>query len=138
MLRSFPLLLVPVVIYNLVIALAGRDLSGAENLLSRVLGRIVMPTTQAGWQVYTADLILLTGLVAFFFDVISSSRSSNSVLFKHVFNMLLFVACLMEFVLLSPFATSTFFMLMVLSLMATVAGFVITTVTARKDIEFAH
>lgn len=136
--RSFPMLIVPVAIYNAVIAANGVTSADAASVLASPIGRIAMPTTGAAWQIHTADLILLTGLIALFFEVLASSRSSNDVLFKHVLNMLLFVACLVEFLLFKPFATSTFFLLTALSLMATIAGFVITTVAARKDIEFAH
>ncbi len=136
--RSFPVLIVPVAIYNAVIAASGVTAEGAENVLAHQLARFPMPTTGAGLLIHTSDIILLVGLVALFFEVVASSRSSNDVLLKHVFNMLLFVACLVEFLLLRPFATSTFFLLTALSLMATIAGFVITTVAARKDIEFAH
>lgn len=136
--RSFPMLVVPVAIYNAVIAAGGITVAGAEATLAHPLGRIAMPTTGAAWQIHTADVILLVGLVALFFEVVASSRSSNDILLKHVLNMLLFVACLVEFLLLRPFATSTFFLLTSLALMATIAGFVITTVAARKDIEFAH
>ncbi|HVZ29817.1 MAG TPA: hypothetical protein VG839_05450 [Asticcacaulis sp.] len=137
LIRSFPLLVVPVAIYNAVI-LASATASGAEAAMARPFARILMPTTGATWQVHTGDLILLVGLCALFFEVVASSGSSNDVLLKHVLNMLLFVVCLVEFLLLKPFATSTFFLLGTLSLMATIAGFVITTVAARKDIEFAH
>ncbi len=37
-----------------------------------------------------------------------------------------------------PMATPIFFLLMAVTLMETIAGFIITTVAARKDIEFAH
>ena len=136
--RSFPTLVIPVAIYNLLIGATSADASGAENVLARSLGSIPMPATETNWTIHTADLIMLVGLVALFFEVIGSGRSSNGVLVKHVLNMLLFVVCLIEFLLLRPFATSSFFLLLVLSLMATVSGFVISTVTARKDIEFAH
>jgi hypothetical protein len=137
--RSFPWLFVPVAVYNAIIVAGGGLSSGAaSDVLTHQVARIAMPTTGAAWQVHTSDIILTIGLIALFFEVLASSRSSNDVLMKHVFNMLLFVGCLVEFLLLRPFATSTFFFLTALALMETIAGFVITTVAARKDIEFAH
>lgn len=138
MVRSFPLLFVPVALYNAVIGANGFTASGVEAVLAHPLVRIAMPATGVVWQVHTCDVILFIGLLALFFEVVTASGSSNSILLKHVLNMFLFVVCLVEFLLLRPFATSTFFILGTLALMGTIAGFVITTVAARKDIEFAH
>lgn len=139
--RAFPLLAIPVVIYNALIAATG-SLGGVSNAaqvqLGRVLMHIPMPTTGAQWMVTAGDVITLVGLLTLFFEVVSSSRSDNGILLKHVLSTFLFILCLVEFLLWRPFATSTFFMLTAMTLMETIAGFIITTVAARKDIEFAH
>ncbi len=139
--RAFPLLAIPVVIYNGLIAATG-SLTGASDVaqiqLGRVLMRLPMPTTGAQWAVSAGDVVVLIGLLTLFFEVISSSRSGNDILLKHVLSTFLFILCLVEFLLWRPFATSTFFLLLAMTLMETIAGFIITTVAARKDIEFAH
>lgn len=139
--RSFPLLAIPVVIYNGLIAATGSLVSGsdgAQSQLGRVLMHVPMPATGAQWLVSAGDLIVLIGLLTLFFEVVSSSRSDNGILLKHVLSTFLFILCLVEFLLWRPFATSTFFLLLAMALMETIAGFIITTVAARKDIEFAH
>jgi len=139
--RSFPLLAVPVVIYNGLIAATGSLVNGSDGAqaqLGRILMRVPMPATGAQWLVGAGDVIILIGLVALFFEVVSSSRSDNGILLKHVLSTFLFILCLVEFLLLRPFATSAFFLLLAMALMETIAGFIITTVAARKDIEFAH
>ncbi len=139
--RAFPLLAVPVVIYNGLIAASGAIGSASEaaqTQLGRVLMRVPMPATGAQWLVSAGDIIVLIGLVTLFFEVVSSSRSDNGILLKHVLSTFLFILCLVEFLLFRPFATSTFFLLLAMALMETIAGFIITTVAARKDIEFAH
>lgn len=140
-LRSLPLLAIPVAIYNvLVMAVGGISTSSLDVAVSlkSPVGQIPMTVSGSQWQLQTGDIILLIGLVALFFGVISSSRSANDVLFKHVLNMFLFILCLVEFLLLGAFATSTFFLLGMMVLMETVAGFIITSIAARKDIEMAH
>ena len=139
--RSFPLLAVPVVIYNGLIAATGSlaaGSDGAQSQLGRILMHVPMPATGSQWAVSAGDIIILIGLVTLFFEVVSSSRSDNGILLKHVLSTFLFVLCLVEFLLFRPFATSTFFLLLAMTLMETIAGFIITTVAARKDIEFAH
>src|ERR1043166_8347160 len=49
--------------------------------------------------------------------------------------ILLFIAMLVEFLLVARAGTSTFFILMVISLVDTLAGFIITARTASRDIE---
>ncbi|WP_443749934.1 hypothetical protein [Asticcacaulis solisilvae] len=139
--RSFPLLTIPVIIYNGLIAATGSLTAGSEGAqtqLGRVLMHVPMPATGAQWAVSAGDIVMLIGLVTLFFEVISASRSADDVLLKHVLSTFLFILCLVEFLLFRPFATSTFFLLMAMTLMETIAGFIITTVAARKDIEFAH
>ncbi len=141
LIRSFPLLALPVVIYNMMIAASGLlsgDADQANAMLDHALFRIPMPAPGVHWQLNGGDIMLLIGLVALFFEVIGSSRSANDVLLKHVLAMFLFIICLVEFLLLKPFVTSTFFLLTMMVLMETIAGFIITTVAARKDIEVAH
>ena len=140
-LRSFPLLAIPVVIYNLLVMGAGgfsTSSSAINASLRSPIGQIPMPASGGQWLFQTSDIILLVALVALFFGVIASSRSANDELAKHELNMFLFIACLVQFLLLRAFATSTFFLLTAMVLMETVAGFIITSVSARKDIEMAH
>jgi len=140
-LRAFPVLAIPVILYN-AMALASGGITLASDAmrgnLNEAVGHIAMPVSSATWAIQTGDVILFVALIALFFDVIASSRSGNDVLMKHVLSMLLFVLCLVEFLLFRPFATSTFFLLTAMVLLETIGGFVITTVAARKDIEMAH
>ncbi len=50
--------------------------------------------------------------------------------------MILFVVCLVEFLLMRPFATSTFFLMSTMTFMDVLAGFIVTAISARKDIDF--
>ncbi len=136
-LRAFPLLALPVALYN-VFALGNGAADAMSVSLAHAIGRLPMPITNAAWAIQLSDVFLFAGLIALFFEVVASSGSSDDVLMKHVLAMLLFVICLVEFLLLRPFATSTFFLLMVMVLLETIAGFIITTVAARKDIGMAH
>ena len=57
---------------------------------------------------------------------------------NHSLSMILFIVCLVEFLLLKPFATSTFFLVTSMTLMDVLAGFIVTAISARKDIDFGH
>jgi hypothetical protein len=140
-LRSFPLLAIPVAIYN-ALAMGTGGFGTSSNIIAGSLkspvSQIPMSASGGVWHLQTSDIILVIALAAFFFGVIGAARSANDVLLKHVLNMFLFILCLVEFLLLRSFATSTFFLITAMVLMETVAGFIITSVSARKDIEMAH
>jgi hypothetical protein len=141
MIGMFPLLLIVVVIYA-VIAFAGDMIFGggeeAFQMLNFVEGRFLgidMPSN-IEWILSRGDVFLLVGLALLFMEVIASTRSDKRTIINHGLSMGVFVGALLAFVLNENFATSTFFFLMVLTLIDVVAGFIITIRVARRDIGF--
>lgn len=137
MMTAFPLLLIPVMVYNLMALISmvsGQD-AGHYTLFSSIWFHMPMPTG-AEWDISYGDVILFGGMVCLFFELLKSTSSDNVAIFNHTLSLLLFVVCLVEFLLLKAFATSTFFFLMIMTLMDVVAGFIVTAVSARKDIGF--
>jgi hypothetical protein len=55
-----------------------------------------------------------------------------------MFSVLVFVAYLVEFLVVQPAATSLFFILMAISLIDVIAGFSISITGARRDVSFGH
>ena len=53
----------------------------------------------------------------------------------HILSMILFIVMLVEFLLVARAGTSTFFMLMMISFVDVLAGFIITARTAQRDIQ---
>ena len=49
--------------------------------------------------------------------------------------MILFIICLVEFLLFRAFATSAFFLLTTMVLLDVLAGFIVTIVASRRDID---
>ena len=52
---------------------------------------------------------------------------------NHAFSLVLFIICLVEFLLLPAFATSVFFLIMMMTLLDVMAGFMVTIAAARRD-----
>jgi hypothetical protein len=52
--------------------------------------------------------------------------------------MVIFVLCLIEFLLFRSFATSTFFLITVMVFLDVMAGFIVTIITARRDLDIGH
>ncbi len=138
MLIAIPLLIVPVVIYNLVILLGGggaEPLLGPTSVLGEVLFRVPM-TSGAVWSISVGDLILFLSLILLFVELLKSTSSQRVAIVNHALSMALFVVCLVEFLLLPGFAGSVFFLILTMVLLDVLAGFIVTIISARKDLDF--
>jgi hypothetical protein len=136
MFAALPLLALPVAIYNL-IALTfagGLKAADASPRLTQPLFSITMPS-HVEWPVSLGDLVLVASLVVLFIELLKSTTSRTAAIINHSLSMVLFIGCLVEFLLLPAFATSTFFLLMVMVLLDVLAGFVMTIVAARRDVD---
>ncbi|MBB5746028.1 hypothetical protein [Brevundimonas variabilis] len=141
MLIAIPLLIVPVVIYNIVIIFIGQDASNGLAVASDVLSDPLFAVTMASgarWSVSVGDLILFLSLILLFFELLKSTTSQKAAIVNHALSMVLFVVCLIEFLLLGGFATSVFFLIMTMVLLDVLAGFIVTIIAARKDFEFGQ
>ena len=136
LLTAFPLLLIPVLVYNIFAVFSLGSPDGAYNAMTTVLFAIPMPPAGSHWQVSLGDFILFGSLICLFFELLKSTQSDNVAIVNHSLSMILFVVCLVEFLLMRPFATSTFFLMSTMTFMDVLAGFIVTAISARKDIDF--
>jgi len=139
MFAALPLLALPVLAYNLIALTLTGGFSSQEAAIrmSEPMTSIAM-SNGAQWPVNLGDLLLLVGLIVLFIELLKSTTSRRTAIVNHALSMLLFVACLVEFLLAPAFATSTFFLLGVMVLLDVLAGFIVTIVSARRDVDFGH
>ena len=135
MLRAFPLLAASVLIYNLTLFTRGGINSGdANTLLSSSLFTIQM-NSGARWLVSLGDLFLAISLVLLFIEILKATTRRKSAIVNHSLSMILFVVCLVEFLLLRGFATSIFFLITLTVLLDVLAGFIVTIAASRREID---
>ena len=65
-----------------------------------------------------------------------SAGTRRIAILNHSLSMGLFVICLIEFLIFPAFATSTFFLVGLMVLLDVLAGFVVTIIAARRDVDF--
>lgn len=136
----FPLILIPVLIYN-IIALGGMAMAGDAQAVVQQLQSISFSVPMASgvqWPVTWGDILVLIALILLFIELLKSTSTGTSAIFNHALSMLVFIICLIEFLLNAAFATSVFFTIMIMSLLDVLAGVVVTIVSARRDVEFDH
>ncbi len=121
---AVPLLIIPVLAY-VTFAGAGADF-GAP--------RFDVPLPSGGiWQIGLGDILLTVGLGLLFFEILKANRTGGASVIDHAFSMMVFVACLIVFLIWDRAATSTFFLLMLMALTDVIAGFSVTISAARRD-----
>ena len=139
MLIAIPLLVIPVVIYVLVVLTGGllnaEGVVAAEAALRNPIFSIPM-VSGTPWNVGAGDLILFLSLILLFFELLKSTSSQKVAIVNHALSMILFVVCLVEFLLVRGFATSTFFLIVTMVMLDVLAGFIVTIISARKDLDF--
>src|SRR5690606_34102268 len=90
----------------------------------------------SGWNIGAGDLILFLALILLFFELLKSTSSQRVAIVNHALSMILFVSCLVAFLLIKGFATSTFFLILTMVMLDVLAGFIVTIISARKDLDF--
>lgn len=126
-LLGIPLTLIPILLYVLI-----RIVGSVSDWAAPVV-TVAMPSGgQLGLGM--GDLIVLLALVMLFLEVLKSTRTSTGSIVDHMVSTLVFVGALVT-LLLVPFAgTSTFLILVAITLFDVVAGFSVTIRSARRDI----
>ena len=125
---GFPLLVITFAIYNMIAFLtpgiAWTDKVATIHLMSG-----------QDWTVTPEDIILAFAIILLAIEVIKATRMGIRGIVDHILSMALFIVMLIEFLLVQRAGTSTFFILMVISLVDVVAGFIITARTAQRDVQ---
>ena len=133
-----PLMMIPVLIYN-VIAFGSPALSTAESVRSRMNEEFMSIPMASGteWIITPGHGLMTLSLVMLFFELLKSTGIGRAAIMNHAFSMVLFIICLVEFLMFGAFATSVFFLIMLMSLMDVMAGFMVTIASARRDFHVA-
>jgi hypothetical protein len=134
MFRAFPLMIVPVVLYNLFALMAG---GGAADSLAHTVFTVPMPMNSQ-WTVSWGDLLLILALVMLFFELVRATNAQKIEIINHSLSLVLFIGCLVEFLLVPGFQTSVFFLISLMALSDVLAGFIVTIVSSKREIDIAR
>ena len=117
---GFPLLLIPLAIYNIIVFLMP-GVTLAEPVLTLTL------MSGAGWPVTLSDILLALGILLLLLEVIKGARPGAKYLTDHLLSLIVFGAAAAEFLLWPKFGTSTYFLLSVLALADFLSGIALRT-----------
>ncbi len=124
-LLGFPTLIVSFAIYNILAFMMQVEWTTTIGTVSMMSGGV--------WKISISDLLIALSLVLLFFEIVKSTRHSTRSIMDHMLSTLVFIAALVEFLLVDRAATSTFAILLLISLVDVVGGYSVSIRTAQRD-----
>jgi len=124
---GIPLLLLPFALYNIV-AFLMPGVAWTAPLFS------VHMVSGVDWTMSAGDLLVVLGIVMLFGEVMKSTRIVLRTVVDHGLSLVLFLGMVVEFILVPQTSTGTFFILLVLSFVDVLGGFVVTLRSAQRDL----
>jgi hypothetical protein len=113
---GFPLLLIPLAIYNIVAWLM------PDVPLTDPMFRLTL-VSGAQWTITLSDILLAVGLLLLLLEIFKGARPGSKYLTDHLLSFVVFGAAAAEFVMLPKFGTSTFFLLSLMAMVDFFGGF---------------
>jgi hypothetical protein len=125
---GFPLLLVPFAIYNIIAFLMpGVAWTAPVTTVHMMSGQ--------DWVLTWEDVLIAFSIFLLWIEIIKSTRVGMRSVMDHILAMGLFIAMLVEFLLVQQAGTSAFFLLMIIALVDVLAGFIIGMRSGRRQVE---
>jgi hypothetical protein len=130
MFRALPFLAIVVILYNVIVLFTNVSLDGD-------VFKVGLPSG-ADWNVTTAHMLISLAVILLFIELLIATASRAMSMLNHGLSMVVFIVCVLEFVLVRGCGTSVFFIITLINLIDVVAGYSISIVTARRDIALGH
>ena len=115
---GFPLLLIPLAIYNIVVWLMP-SVSLIEPLV-----RVTLPSG-AEWPITLSEVLLSLGILLLLLEIAKGAKPGAKYITDHLLSFIVFAASVAEFVLWPKFGTSTFFLLALMTMVDFLGGIVL-------------
>jgi len=115
---GFPLLLIPLAIYNIVVWLM------PSVSLTEPLVRVTLPSG-AQWPITLSEVLLSLGILLLLLEIAKGAKPGAKYITDHLLSFIVFAASVAEFVLWPKFGTSTFFLLALMTMVDFLGGIVL-------------
>ena len=125
--RQVPLIGVLAVVYLILLAVF-------QTADDKMLFTLALPSG-AAWAFHVRDLFLVIGLFLLYLEILKSTRTGRGQIIEHIVSMLVFVGCLLLFLLVRQTGSTTFLLITLMSAIDVIAGFTVSIVSARRDLE---
>jgi hypothetical protein len=127
---GFPLLLIPLAIYNIIAFLFRSGFNDTVFSLRMLSG--------ATLDVSTGGILIIFSILLLFVEILKVTRFGVKSIIDHMLSFVVFVVALGEFIMVQQAATSTFLLLLVLCVVDVVGGFSFPIRTVQRDLAVGH
>jgi len=128
LLSAFPFLALVLIAYNIFAFTGSLDLQ-ADMLVYDM-------SSGATFALSGGDMLIIAGLALLFLEVIKAASIGTATIVDHILSTAVFIAALVEFLLVRQAGTSVFLILVIMSLIDVVAGYSVSIRSARRDVNF--
>lgn len=129
----FPLLAVPAIFYALFAFAVGNE--GMTNGLASQAFAMTMASGGL-WKLTWGGLLVTFAVLCLFVEILKSTKPSNAAMVDNGLSVGTFIVCLILFILAPGFATTEFFIILLMSLLDFLAGMVVMVSTAQRTVAY--
>ena len=130
--QIFPLLLIPALIYAMIAFPAGDKVT--EAMASQAFA---MPlASQALWVVTWGHIIVMLSVITLFLEILKSTTPSSAQMIDNGLSVAVFIVTFILWLLVRPFGTAEFFIIVLMCLLDFLAGSVIMTRVSQRTVQY--
>ncbi|MEP6355405.1 MAG: hypothetical protein ABJ081_01830 [Hyphomicrobiales bacterium] len=130
LIRNFPLLILPLLIYN---AFSLGIISSLGEIWSGEIFRFDM-ISGATFSLTRGGMIVTIALSLLFIEILKATRTARSTIIDHLLSTLVFIIYLIQFIVDPAAATTTYFICLMVALLDVIAGYSISIRVASRDV----
>lgn len=90
------------------------------------------------WAISAGDAFIMLSLALLFVEILRSTKSGTASVMNHALSVMVFIVAILMFITVRGYGNSVFFVYTMMTLLDFMAGFIITTVTSRRDVTFGR
>lgn len=124
---AFPLLCLPLFLYAFLAYTIGSDWTTSVAATPTMSG--------TAWTITIGDVFTWGSIALLFVEIVKATATNSRAIMNHALSIIVFIAGFALFVTNGTFVNSVFFTFVLFTLVDTVAGFVITIISARRDFD---
>lgn len=130
MVLSLPWLVLSLIAYNVLAFVTATPFDAEIARLPMISG--------ADWVIRVRDVLIAATMLLLFVEILKATRIGGNSLVDHALSTIVFIICLIEFLVVPEAATSLFFFITLVTLIDVIAGFSVTIRAARRDLAIGH
>ena len=85
------------------------------------------------WEISYGHAFIIGSMGLLFVELLRATKTGTDSLLNHALSVLVFIIALLLFIIVPGYGNSVFFIFLTMTFLDFMAGFIVTTVTARRD-----